>query len=261
MPKGNKLPAPQRPSRPRWVFDSSVPTSEWFAGQSLDETWNLQDAVASFVYEMERGRFLTWEAVACHEQGLPLTAQQNAALNDLINFNDDDEQDDDRILYINDIARPSEPWDAILNQIVPHLLIESFRTADMQAQVKLEGFSRLMDAVRKHGQGLSLPPGITSPEEVVPAELRHKLWLQVCLDDLGGLGQEAELNLREQPDRIEWFIDHLRENKESVRFFGLTLESVLKRLILPEVDQPLFVEMMQRQLAMHSVQEPIADHL
>ena len=261
MPKGNKCPAPQRPARPRWVFDPSVPTGEWFAGQSLDEMWNLQEAVACFVYEMERGRFLTWEAVVCHEQGLPLTAQQKAALNDLVNFNDDDETDDDRILYINDIARPSEPWDAILNQIVPHLLIEPFRTADVQAQVKLEGFPQLMAAVRKHGQELSLPPGITSPEEVVPAELRHKLWLQVCLDDFGGLGQKAELNLREQPDRIEWFIDHLRENKESVRFFGLTLESLLKRLILPEVDQPLFVEMIQRQLAMHSVQEPIADHL
>jgi len=258
MPKRKKRPAPQRPARPQWVFDSSVPTDEWFAGQSLDEMWNLQDAVASFVYEMERGRFLTWEAVVCHEQGLPLTAQQKAALNDLVNFND---EDDDRILYINEIARPSEPWDVLLNQIVPHLLIEPFRTADVQAQVKLEGFPRLIDAVRKHGQGLSLPPGVTSPEEVVPAELRHKLWLQVCLDDLGGLGQEVELNLREQPDRIEWFIDHLRENKESVRFFGLTLESLLKRLILPEVDQPLFVEMIQRQLAMHSVQEPIADHL
>ena len=59
----------------------------------------------------------------------------------------------------------------------------------------------------------------------------------------------------------EWFIDHLREHKESVRFFGLTLESLLKRLILPEGEQPLFVEMMQKQLGMSSVEESIADHL
>jgi hypothetical protein len=262
MRKRNKRPAPQRPTRPRWVFDSSVPTDEWFARQSLDKMWDLQEAVANFVYAMEKGRFLLWEAVACHEQGLPLTAQQEEALNDLINFNDEDEEEaDDRILYVDDIARPSEPWDVILNKIVPHLLIEPFGTADRQAQVKLEGFPQLMEALRKHGQGLSLPPGITSPEEVVAVELRHKLWLQVCFHDLGGLGQEPEINLKKQPERIEWFIDHLREHSESVRFFGLTLESLPKRLILPEDDQRLFVEMMQKRLAIRSVQAPIVEHL
>lgn len=149
----------------------------------------------------------------------------------------------------------------VLNKIVPHLLIEPFRTAEVHAEVKLEGFPRLMEALSKHGQNLSLPPGIAAPEEVVPVDLRHKLWLQVCFDDLSGLGQVPELNLKEQPDRIEYFIDHLREHKQSVRYFGLTLESLLKRFILPSTDQALFVEMMQKQLSMHSVQESIAEHL
>ena len=261
MPKENKHPAPQRPARPRWVFDPSIPTHEWFADKSLDEMGSLQDAVATFVCELEHGRFLSWEAVACREQGLPLTAEQEANLNDLISFNDEDEEEEDRILEIDGICRPSKSWDAILNQILPHLLIEPFVTSGPFWQVKLEGFCQIMDAMRKHGQGLSLPPGINSSDEVIPAELRHKLWLQVCFDDLAGLGQESKINLAEQPERIKWFIDHLREHKESVRFFQLTLESLLQRLVLPQIEQPLFVEMMMMQLAMRTTQESIVDHL
>jgi len=261
MPEENKRPAPQRPARPCWVFGPGISTDEWFSGASLDEMWNLQEAVAGFVYEMEQGRFLAWEAVVCREQGLPLTACQEEALDALINFNDDSEEDDELINQIDGICRPSKPWDMILNQIVPRLLIEPFVTSDSIWEVKSEGFPQLMDAVRKHGQGLSLPPGVTSSDEVIPAELRHKLWLQVCFDDLGGLGQEPEINLADQPERVEWFIDHLREHRESVGFFGLTLETILKRVILPEDDRPIFERLMQEQLSLPSAQEPIALHL
>lgn len=264
MPQPDENTAPGRSARPRWVFDSDVPTHEYFSLDSLDEMWNLQEAVAGFVYELEQGRLQLWEAVACQEQGLPLTARQHAALNDLVSFGDDDEDEDDGegcILQIDGIERPSVSWDVMLNKIVTHLLTEPFRTAEVMHEVNCEGFSQLMDALREHGQELSLPPGIPSPEEVIPAELRHKLWLQLCFDALGGLGQEPELNLKEQPDRIDWFIDRLREHKDSVRFLGLGLESLMKRVILPTCDQPLFVEMMQMQLALRSIQESIADRL
>ena len=101
----------------------------------------------------------------------------------------------------------------ILNQIVPHPLIEPFRTFDMHEDVKCDGWPRLMEALRKHGEGLSLPAGAASVREAVPAELRHKLWLQYCFNDLGGLGQEDELTLanEEQLDRMDSFIAHLRE--------------------------------------------------
>ena len=84
----------------------------------------------------------------------------------------------------------------------------------------------------------------------MPAELRHKLWLQTCFDQLSGLGQEDELTLQneEQQDRIEWFIPDLREHKESVEFLDLTLEKLLKVLILPPQDEPIFIEMMKEQL-------------
>jgi hypothetical protein len=225
----------------------------------LTDPWHLQEAVENFVYWLEEDRFLTWEAVVCHEQALPLTAKQQEALDGLINFGD---PDDDQILYINEIPRPNEPWYVILNKLVPHLLIEPFRTFDVHEEVKSDGWHRIMTALEEHGQGLSLPPGVTSFREVVPADLRHKLWLQYCFDPLGGLGQAADLTLDEQgPWRVDELILLLQECKESVSHFGLTLESLLTRVILPEKDRPIFSQMMQDKLGLSSAREQIADRL
>ncbi len=147
-----------------------------------------KEAAHGFVCELEQGRLLLWEAVACREQGLT-------------------------------------------------------------------------EALRKHGEGLSLPPDATKPEEVIPAELRHKLWLQACFDDLSGLGQEPEINLIEQAYRIPWFIKHLRKHKDSVGFLGLTLESLLKLVIMPDADQQIFIKKMRDQLGIQTTGELILDHL
>jgi hypothetical protein len=257
--KKKKQPAKQ-PGPMRWVFDPDIPTHDFFEGGPLDDTWNLQEAVENFVSWVEEGQFLTWEAVVCEEQGLSLTAEQKKALRSLLSFN---EEPDDQILYIDEIPRPSEPWYVILNQIVPHLLIEPFQTFDVQDEVKSDGWHQIMAALEKHGQGLSLPPSVASYREVVPDDLRHKLWLQYCFNDLSGLGQEEDLTLADPEEhyRIEWFIDHLRECQESVAHFALTLDSLLTRVILPERDRPLFVKLMQEKLGLRSTQEQIVDHL
>lgn len=259
MPKKKKPPA-KTSAQMRWEFDADIPTDDFFDGRNLDELWDLQEAVDNFVSMMNDGTFLTWEAVACEEQGIPLTPRQKKALGGLLNFND---EEDDGILYIDEIPRPSEPWHVILNKIVPHLIIEPFRTFDCHEEVKCDGWNLLVTALREHGKGLSLPPGVKAPEEVVPAEIRHKLWLQWCFNDLSGLGQEKELTL-EDPDehyRIEWFIEHLRECKDTVAFFGLTLESLLTRVVLPEKDRPIFLKLMQEKLGLGSGVEKIAVHL
>src|SRR5437667_9747601 len=172
--KKKKQPA-QQPGPMRWKFKRGVPTYDSFDGMTLHDAWGLQEAVENFVYKLEKGDFLTWEAVVCHEQGLPLTAKQEQALDGLINFAD---PDDDQILYINEIPRPSEPWHIILNKIVPYLLMEPFRTFDVHEEVKSDGWHRIMTGLNAHGQCLSLPAGVESVEAGVPAELRHKLWLQ-----------------------------------------------------------------------------------
>ena len=62
-------------------------------------------------------------------------------------------------------------------------------------------------------------------------------------------------------DRVDDFIANLRECKDSVAYLGLTLESLMNRVILPEKDQPIFVRLMKEKLGLNSVQEPIANRL
>jgi len=238
----------------RWEFGPDIPTHDF-----LEED-GLEDTVGFFADWLVDGTFLAWEAVMCEEQDLPLTSRQKKALGKLLSFND---EEDDEILYINEIPRPSEPWYVILNKIVPRLLIEPYRTFDIHGEAECDGWNRIVTALREHGQGLSLPAGVESPEEVVPAEMRHKLWLQFCFNDLSGFGQSDELTL-ENPDelcQVDSFIENLRECKDSAAYFDLTLESLMTRLVLPERDQPIFVKMMREKLGLSSAQEQIADRL
>src|SRR5437879_10296050 len=80
-PKGRLAPL-------RWEFDPDIPTHDFFEGGSLDDISNLQEAVEDFVFRLEEGDFLTWEAVVSEEQGLPLTAPQKKILGSLVNFSD-----------------------------------------------------------------------------------------------------------------------------------------------------------------------------
>ena len=258
--KKKKNPASKASAPIRWEFDADIPTDDFFDGRNLNQVSDLQEAVENFVFKLEQGDFLTWEAVVCEEQGLRLTAHQKKAMESLLSFSEDE---DDQILYLNETARPSEPWYAILNKIVPHLLIEPYRTFDQHEDVICDGWNQIITALREHGQGLSLPPGVKSPEEVVPTELRHKLWLQFCVNPLGGVGQHESITLEDPEEhyRIEHCIKNLRECKDSVAYFGLTLESLMAKLILPERDQPIFVNMMKEKLGMSSAQEPIAKYL
>jgi len=63
MPKRKKQ--ARKPAPMRWEFDPDIPTHDFFEGGSLDDMWNLQEAVDSFVHWLEEDRFLTWEAVVC----------------------------------------------------------------------------------------------------------------------------------------------------------------------------------------------------
>ncbi|HVA50253.1 MAG TPA: hypothetical protein VNH11_28115 [Pirellulales bacterium] len=252
--------ASKRPASIRWEFEPDIPTHDFFEGGSLDDLGNLDEAVDGFVWWLEKGYFMIWEAVVCEEQDIPLTPRQKKMLGGLLNFND---VGDDETLYIDEIPRPSEPWHVILNKIVPHLLIEPFRTFDGHEQVQCDGWNRIATALREHGLGLSLPPGVESWEALVPVELRHKLWLQSCFNSLDGLGQDASLTLKNPGEHylVDWCVKRLRECKESVAYFGLTLESLLNRLVLPVQDQPIFLKMMQDKLGLSSDHEQIAGRL
>lgn len=239
-----------------------VPTEDYLRHIDLGEMGQIGEAIESLIYDLENGYFLTWEAVVRQEQGLPLSEEQEAALDDLISFNDDG--DDEPILYINERSRPSEPWYEIVRTLVPHLLLEEFKTYEVHYEVTTEGWPRLANCLKVYGSMLSLPEGIESPLDVIASEIQHRLWLQYCFGILSGLGQAEELTLarEEQHYRIEHFIKRLKEHKESVEYLDLTLEKMLKLVLLPPKDEEIFVDdVMLKELGISSVKEPLGNAL
>ncbi|MCA9047372.1 MAG: hypothetical protein KDA89_01505 [Planctomycetaceae bacterium] len=61
--------------------------------------------------------------------------------------------------------------------------------------------------------------------------------------------------------RVSDFPGLLRENRESVRYFALTLDSLLTMVIVPEKDKPILIRVMLEKLGMKSTADLIADHL
>jgi len=84
--------------------------------------------------------------------------------------------------------------------------------------------------------------------------------LQTGFDALLGLGQAADLPLAnaEQQDRVEGFIRLLRDHKETVAYFHLTLETLRTRIVMPPQDEEIFIRMMMDQLDLTSPHEPLA---
>jgi hypothetical protein len=109
-----------------------------------------------------------------------------------------------------------------------------------------------------------LPEGVTSPIEVIPDDIRHRIWLQFSFDVLSGLGQEGELTLEneeQKPWRIEGFINSLKEYKDSVKYLDLNIETLLNIVKLPMKDEKILIESMLEKLGMKSVSEKLYDYL
>ncbi len=253
--------AEERPVAPRWTFDPGVPTCDFLEGENLDDPRDLRDAVANFTSALVHGEFLAWEAVVAQEQGLPLTRQQQSVLDNLIDLSES--RDSRQVLYINGLARTSEPWHAILNRMLPCLLVEPFRTFEPPAAERFEAWRYLVACLEAFGEGLSLPAAATCAVEVIPIALRHKLWLQDCFEFLSGLGREDDLTLerKSQRYRVEDFVEGLRQHRDAVRYLNLTLDSLLAVLILPDRDTPIFLQAIQESLAMNSPTDRLADYL
>jgi hypothetical protein len=243
-----------------WTFTPDVPRRDLLWTYDLSDMGCMGMLLDDLVWLLERKEFQTWEAVIRQEQGLPLSELHRSLLARLLDFGD---EPGSRILSIDGLPRPKEPWYATVRRVVPHLLVQPFRTFDIHYEEVTEGWPRLAAALEEHGEGLSLPAGVSRPVEVVPTELRHRLWLQSCLDALSGLGQEPELTLADPEEhyRIDEFVANLRRCRESVGFLGLTLDGLLSVVVLPDADVPLFVEAMKDRLGLSSGEEPLADRL
>src|SRR5439155_183914 len=104
---------------------------------------------------------------------------------------------------------------------------------------------------------------VGSAVEVVPADLRHRLWLQASFDALCGLGHDPDLTLanEDQHFRIDELVDWFRRIKESMAYLELTLDTLLSFVILPPDEVPIFIKLMQERLGLASVNDSLAPHL
>ena len=238
-----------------------VPTYDFLQHRDVHGDRNLGWLVSDLILSLERGDFLRWEAVVCQELGLPLTERQRQAIGELLDFNDDPA--DERILYIDGIPRPDRLWYEIVRHIAPHLLVEQYRTAEVHYAVTTDGWKDWSPPWSSTERACRCPRGSEHPVEVVPAEMRHKLWLQTCLGHLGGLGQDEDLTLQDPDEhyRIEEFIPACGSTRRAWRRCDLTLEKMMTVLILPPQDEPIFLRMMQEQLGLASMQDRIAGRL
>lgn len=237
------------------------PTYDYFEDKDLGNHADLEELVDQMVDDFKNGYFLAWEAVIHQELRLTLTAKHKEALSEIISFNEDDKN---RVVYIDDRPWPSHPWHEIVKKVVPRLLVDQYITSEPSFTVITEGWPNIVYALEEYGKDLTLPEdeNIQDPIDIVPAELQHKLWIQSCLDDFSGIGQEDELTLEnKEMHYIEEFIESLEECIDSVYFLDLTLQEILKKLILPPKEKPLFIKMMIRELGLSSTRDRIADFL
>jgi hypothetical protein len=217
----------------------------------------LEEVLSYFVGDLENGTTLAWEAVIRDEQELPLSKAHKRALDELIDFSDGTEED---ILYIDERARPPEPWYETLRRIAPALLVEGFDTTEFEFDAATVGWPRIVEAFEEHGHHISLPEGVTNAVDVIPLGLQHRLWLQACCEPLAGIGVE-DLTDDERAEAIDEFIDALRECKEDVRALDLTVAKLLEILLIPPRERKVFVNALSKVLGLCSDTDPIADHL
>ncbi len=246
-------------------FDSAseeeeIEARDYFEDYNLDDPHDLGQLVEDFIDDLEEGTFALWEAVRLREQGRPLTRFQRELLADLISF---DDEPDEPIVCIDELPRPDRPWHELLLEIARRLLSKPLSTKDCLEGVFTRGWPQLVAALAENGQGLPLPVGMRDPIEVVPAELRHELWFQSCLDALIGLGQQETWTLEDpaQHCRIADFIENLRLCRESVRALGVTLENLPSRVAVPARDRPILVRLLAEALGLESPTLPLADRL
>jgi len=151
----------------KWEFTADVQTQDWI-GCDLNDHANLEDCVHRLVQHLETELFAWWEVIVREEQGM----RPIELLCEVIEQCDPEEIRP---------PRPTLPWYEIVRQIVPRMLFDPFEPKNHHQREIAACWPLLAAAIEEHGYGLSLPGGVSGPLDVVPDELRDRLWQQFAL--------------------------------------------------------------------------------
>lgn len=220
-----------------------VPSEDWLADVDLGDPADLEEALDNFIAFLESQWFLSWEAVLRDEQGLPLSKQHADALSRLVGFGD---EEDDDILYIDELPRPSGPWYKTARTLARALLLREFRASESHNEVVFRGWDQLRRALETHTQGLSLPPTVGSPQNVIPSDISHRLDLQSCFWPFYEM--TSSLDRRSCVERVHDFIETLRDRPACAHFLGLTANKLFEFLTVPDDIRPLLQQAIQEEL-------------
>jgi len=236
-----------------------VPAVDYFDGLSLNDPDDLNEGLSCLISDLQRGHFLCWDAVVRQEQGLPLTPQQQEALSGLIDFG---EEENDRILYIDDMPRPDKPWYEIVRQMAGHLA-EGTSRQQAPAEV-IENWPKLVVCLESNCEGMTLPPGVDSPLAVIPRKNRLDLWLRYCFGTLSGIEEgsdEYTLASQSQHWRIDVLIDRLKECRKRLRPLNLTPQRLALQTGLPPREQKVLAALLAERLGMGSASAKMETYL
>ncbi|MDM8520262.1 hypothetical protein QUF64_09455 [Anaerolineales bacterium HSG6] len=251
-------PAEPEPTPP--PLDPNLPSFDYLEDKDLDDLSDVDQIVADITLDIEMGYFLKWEAITRWEHGQRLSQAHKTALDDIADFS---RKQKEPVLYINEMARPCEPWYETVRKVLPRLVLEKIDTTEEYYETTWNGWPVLANTLVEHGQDLSVPSKVRSPLNVISLKIQHHLWLQYSLSVFAGLGTDEELSLtnEEQLPRLENFIELLEKCKASVAFFKLTLDGLLGMLILPEQDEMILRQELLSRLALPSADVRLADYL
>ena len=237
--------------------DNDVPTIDFFEGCDLNDANDLSKVLRKFIDAVKSDYFLHWEIIERKEQGLPLNEIQTKIYAEFA------KKISGPVFYINELARPSRPWYEIAREITPLLLKDPFVTSATYNEVIFEGWLLLGDILETRANELSLPAGVKFPLDIIPPNLIHRLNIQLCLDELYGLGQKEDITLEDedQLSRIDEFISVARGYKDSFQYLNLTLEKLLRKVVMSPKDEKIFTDVLISQLGINSLQEKLGKYL
>jgi hypothetical protein len=207
-----------------------VPVDDVLDGIDLGTAEHLREAIEGISLDLENGRSLAWEAVLREEQQSLLSDAHVRKLDDLVSFSED--PDDERTLYIDEIARPPEPWYATVRRLLPHLIFDRYATWEHLGGVASLGDARAR-SIEEHGRELSSPGGLTNPLDVIDPLTRHRLRVQATFGVLAGVGAVLDgdtvtLTDPQERWRIEEFATALGACHDAMQALGWTLDDLLR---------------------------------
>lgn len=245
-------------------MNQALPCRDFFEWVELDDEIQVAELLETLCCEIEEHYFQAWALVERYEQQQPLSEGEQQQIDIWLEDNADTPG---QIQEIGGQPRPCQSWHVIANKILPLTIAHPYPLYDAYEYWGIfEGWQTLREIINHHGEDLPLPEQAQNPLQVIEPKLLHTLNLQICFGELAGLGERYSLlegeDNEEGFERVEWFINALRQFETSVAYLQISLDSLLDEYLDgPEDELAKLRECLQQSLSISDAQAPLTDYL